>query len=69
MPSKSKNKDYCDFFPMFTEGIGVKLIELESESDSFLSKVENYHVHLPITTFPSCIGKISTFATCIVLKH
>ena len=44
-----KNWDFC-FFPIFTEGIKAKLTELESESESFLSKVKIYHFHLPITT-------------------
>ena len=41
-------------FPISTEGIKAKLTDLESESESFLSKVNIYHFHLPITTYSSC---------------
>ena len=48
-PPNSK-KMHLLFFPISTEGIKAKLSELESESESFLSKVKIYHYHLPITT-------------------
>ena len=34
----------------FTKGVWAKVNELESESESFLSKVKIYHYQLPITT-------------------
>ena len=48
--SKVWKKDFLLFSPISTEGIRAKLTEIESESESFLSKVKIYHYHLPITT-------------------
>ena len=46
-----KNRNFCYFFLfLLTKGILAKLNELESESESFLSKVKIYHFHRPITT-------------------
>ena len=56
MHSKSENRIFAIFFPISSEGIKAKLAELASESESFLSKVKIDHFHLPITTYPSCIG-------------